>query len=483
MIASVNNKVVLFTGVLLLTACAAVSVYSGYMYISFLPAALMAALLSFNHPQILFYCLVAVIPWSMEYNISSSLGTDVPDEPLMWLTTVVTIALILYNGKRVFKMLPLHPLLLLLFIQLAWSLVTVIFSSYPLLSIKFILAKVWFVLPFVVLPAMLFQSKKEVKWTAIILASSMMMVATIALIRHASFGFTFEKVNESLTPYFRNHVNYAALLVCIIPVVFVLAINAQSKMLKGFLKCCLFILLAALIFSYSRGAWVALVVGVVAYWIIKKGALLKGFLISLFICIAALFWLQHQNNYLRFAPDYQTTIFHTDFEEHLVATYQLKDVSTAERFYRWVAGARMVPNNPITGCGPNTFYYNYKSFTLTAFKTWVSNNPEHSTVHNYFLLTTIEQGIPGLIFLLSLITYMFYTAQKVYTRSEDAFWKNTALCIAVILSMICTLNFLSDLIETDKIGSLFYLCIGFLIIADHQSRKKKEQHKQEIGNV
>ena len=116
----------------------------------------------------------------------------------------------------------------------------------------------------------------------------------------------------------------------------------------------------------------------------------------------AVFWIKADDRYLQYAHDYRTTIFHHDFREHLQATYQLKDVSTAERFYRWIAGVRMIKDNALTGYGPNTFYNNYKPYAVPAFKTWVSDNKEHSTVHNYFLLIAIEQGIPGLLFFLLL---------------------------------------------------------------------------------
>ncbi|WP_252407921.1 O-antigen ligase family protein, partial [Escherichia coli] len=66
----------------------------------------------------------------------------------------------------------------------------------------------------------------------------------------------------------------------------------------------------------------------------------------------------------------------------------------------------MVANKPLTGFGTNSFYPTYKGYTLPAYKTWVSNNPDHSTVHNYFLLTAIEQGLPGLCIFLVLIIYM-----------------------------------------------------------------------------
>jgi O-antigen ligase len=40
------------------------------------------------------------------------------------------------------------------------------------------------------------------------------------------------------------------------------------------------------------------------------------------------------------------------------------------------------------------------------------------------------------------------------------------------LVMICTVNFLSDLIETDKIGSVFYICLASLVVADIKTKSK-----------
>jgi len=190
-------------------------------------------------------------------------------------------------------------------------------------------------------------------------------------------------------------------------------------------------------------------------------------MIILFACV---FWLKNNDRYLRYSNDFKTTIFHKDFGEHLVATYKLKDVSTAERFYRWIAGVRMIKDNGITGYGPNTFYNNYKGYAVPAFKTWVSDNKDHSTVHNYFLLIAIEQGIPGLLFFIILLGAMLYYAQYLYHRVQDLFYKTTAITIGVIVTMIIVVNILSDLIETDKIGSLFFLCIATLIVTDINTR-------------
>jgi O-antigen ligase len=99
-------------------------------------------------------------------------------------------------------------------------------------------------------------------------------------------------------------------------------------------------------------------------------------------------------------------------------------------------------------------------------------------VHNYFLLLLIEQGLAGLLFFLLLISGMLWKAQAIYRRTADPFWKTVAAAIAAILLMQCTVNFLSDLIETDKVGSVFYLCLAFLLIADAKTSMTRKTDEQ-----
>src|SRR5688500_18842426 len=107
-------------------------------------------------------------------------------------------------------------------------------------------------------------------------------------------------------------------------------------------------------------------------------------------------------------------MFHRDFRDHLIATYQLRDQSTAGRLNPWVDGVRIVKEKPFRGFGPGSFYNRYKPFTITSFKTWVSSNPERSTVHNYFLLVATEQGLFGLILLLVLLGVAIFVAERLY---------------------------------------------------------------------
>jgi len=450
-----------------------IAVITSFYWLAVVPFAILFFYSGWQQWRFVFFLLIFSLPWSVEYNFNSSLGTDLPDEPLMLLTTVLLVAHFLLKPLKALSSWK-HPLIFLLFIYFGWIIIILPFSTDWLLSLKFFLAKGWYLAAFVLAPLLIFRNKKSIQATALTLLISMLLLTLLTLYRHSTLGFRFANINSAVKPFFRNHVNYSAMLVCTIPVL--VAAYQLNKKYRLIIGSSIIIVLAALFFSYSRGAWVALIVGFISYWLINKKKLFFVFVCSVLFILGAVFWIKSNDRYLRYAHDYRTTIFHKNFQQHLIATYRLKDVSTAERFNRWIAGVRMIRDNWLTGYGPNTFYYNYKPYTIPAFKTWVSDNKEHSTVHNYFLLTIIEQGIPGLLFFLLLTGAMLYYSEKIYLRVRDQFYKATAKACGIMIMMIMVVNFLSDLIETDKVGSLFFLCLATLVAVDINS-------KNEIKNV
>jgi len=466
-IASIHKDKFLFPFLAgLFIVLAGIAVFTEQYFLATIPFAILLFYAGWQNRNIIFFALLFTLPLSFEYSFSSGVGTDIPDEFLMLFVSGLFILYCVYSPGAIVKNILQHPLSVFLVISLIWTLITVLFSTHPLVSIKFLLAKSWYAGAFIVAPLIVFREKKLISMAAATIAGSMFIVAMIALIRHNNDGFRFANINEAVYPFFRNHVNYSAMLVCTTPILFAFFTRVKKRNLRILTGFAIIIVLIAMAFSYSRGAWVALLAGVCAYWLIKKRLLFCAFIAAIIFLLVSVFWLKNNDRYLRYSNDFKTTIFHKNFAEHLVATYKLKDVSTAERFYRWVAGVRMIKDNWLTGYGPNTFYNNYKEYTVPAFKTWVSDNKDHSTVHNYFLLIAIEQGIPGLFFFIVLLGALLYYAQHLYHRVKDIFYKSAAIAVGVIVTMIIVVNFLSDLIETDKIGSLFFLCIATLIVTD-----------------
>jgi len=432
-------------------------------------------LVGFVYPSFFYFLLFFTIPISTEWQITPSLGTDFPDEPLMWGISALIIMMIAAKKKVPISLLR-QPIFLLLIAGLFWAVLCTLFSTHPLLSVKYVLAKLWYIIPFCGGVLLFVRSPSDYGKLAKCLLIPMGFVVLVILFRHSLSGFSFDRVNKINGPFFRNHVNYSALLVCCIPIVY--GLMRWDIRLKKWWTLLLILFLVGLFFSYARGAWLALCVGLLVVLAIRK-RIVHWFLLgcSLFVMIAGI-WLVSRNNYLRFSPNYAETIYHAGLSDHLEATYTMKDLSAVERFYRWIAAIRMAADCPVTGFGPNTFYNNYRGYTVNAFTTYVSNNPEHSTVHNYFLMQLAEQGVMGLLLFFALFVTMILTAQQMYHRYNDPFYKHLVLIIGCILGMIGILICVSDLIETDKIGSIFYLCAGSLL---HVALRMRKYESREIG--
>jgi branched-subunit amino acid transport protein len=96
-------------------------------------------------------------------------------------------------------------------------------------------------------------------------------VVVQCLLRHALLGFSFEGIKETLSPFFRNHVNYSAMLVCLLAVLWcVKSLTPTSNKYYQWLNIGLAVGLVALFFAYSRGAWIALFTGITTVFIIQK---------------------------------------------------------------------------------------------------------------------------------------------------------------------------------------------------------------------
>ncbi|HJV20800.1 MAG TPA: O-antigen ligase family protein [Sediminibacterium sp.] len=424
------------------------------------------------HTGSLYWLMLVMLPLSAEINITDTLGMDFPDELLLLAITAAAVAKMIHQPQLFYPVFR-APLLLFILIHLLWITFCAGLSTEPLLSVKFLLAKTWYIIPLVLVTPLLLRNMQHYGKLAICLLIPLFLVIVQTLVRHGLHGFEFATINKTVGPFFRNHVNYSAMLVCLLPVGWAAWHFTKATAYKKRIAVALGIALAGLATAYSRGAWLALLIVPVSVWIFQKKRM-GSFLVTALAATGLLLAVLTSNNYyLRFAPDHDRTIFHTNFREHLGATITLKDVSNAERFHRWVAGVRMVTERPLTGFGPNSFYNQYRPYTVSAFKTWVSNNPEHSTVHNYFLLTAIEQGIPGLVILLLLWAALLLAAQQLYHAFQSEFYRTIALITGVVLCMIMVINFTSDMIETDKVGGLFWLSAGILISL--QLRLKEEK--------
>ncbi len=413
------------------------------------------------------YLLVFFIPLSVETELGTSLATDLPTEPIIVLLMLTYSFYILFRPKEVSLTFIKHPLSLILFMHLLWIAVTVIYATEILVAFKFLVAKIWYIITFFMLTQLIIKDKADIKKYVWCLFLPGLFIVVQTLIRHWQYDFSFYSVNFCVTPFFRNHVNYAGFLVLFLPFI-MLARTWYSKgtLIRILLSLSVVLFSLAVYFSYTRAAWIAFFVIIIGYFIIKYKLMLPALIATALGAVLFLNYILDDNRYLSYAPDYTKTIYHDKLNEHLESTYTFEDLSTAERFYRWVAALNMSKEEPLKGFGPGNFYFNYKKYTISNFTTYVSDNPERSGVHNYFLMTLIEQGYVGLGIFILLSACIFLYGQQVYHKLHQV--EDKRIIMAVLLSMmaIYIMNLFSDLIETDKVGAFFFINLALIIIWD-----------------
>ncbi len=446
-----------------------------------LPIVFLVAYLCIVDYAIAFYLLMACLPLSMEYEFPNGLATDLPTEPIMFGLMLIYLVIRSNQKSNTDVLFWRHPITLLILLAFFWECITAIHAEIVIRAVKQCAAKFWYICTFYFLASHLVRSERALRKIFWCLFSTMLFGVIVTLVRHGLKGFTFKEVNYVMQPFFRNHVMYASIIVVIFPLVWLALGWYQKKSLTRFLLYIGgFILLLGVQFAYTRGAYIALVGALGFYFVVKYR--LTAWVLGLSVLSSIIFFkgLIDDNHFMGYAPRYERAVTHYKFENLVAATAKGEDVSTMERVYRWVAGFRMVAEKPFLGFGAGNFYTSYRPYTVTRFKTYVSKNEEQSTVHCYFLLLGIEQGIPAVLIFTALLFVAFIRGERIYHSTDDKMIKRIAMTMLLIQIIILQLILINDLIETDKIGGLFYLSLAVIAILDVHYFQTSQYSNSEI---
>lgn len=464
---SVHANVYIKWLLLILIAC--INFGSVYLAIRFrilpllgTPFLFLLLLQSIVNLRTIFFLLIASIPFSFMFQIGS-LSLDVLSEPLMIFLLFIFI-IILLSGQYKLQGNKIYPFHIFIFLIIYWIIFCTINSEVPYRSIKFLLAKCWYLASLVFIAEFVIRKPQDIKHIFWAFFLSLLAVMVIITIWHSAEGFSFESSHTIVFPFFWNGVIYGATLALFLP----FAWNALSwykpmKLEWTILWIGIIFMILGAFLSYKRGAWLATLSLPIIGWFVYHKWFDKIVYVTIIISIIGLSYLLKDNNFYKFAPEYDQTIYHHgNLEGHLQATFQGTELSTMERFYRWVAAKNMIYERPFTGFGPNTFNLVYKQYADDAFRTYVSDNDEQSTTHNYFLMTFSEQGIIGGLLFLGFCLYMLLKAYYLFHRTQNKFNKRLVLACLLSLSTIIFHSLLNEMIEVDKVGGMFWL-IGTMI--------------------
>jgi O-antigen ligase len=168
-----------------------------------------------------YFALLFFIPPSVNLLEWGFMSIDVPDEPLMLVLTVATPFVLLRNRTILSNRdLLRNNIVSIVSVFFLWAAICTITSTAPVVSAKFVMAKLWYILPFFFLTiAIVFDNPRILGKLLVLVLLSLIPMIILITIRHKALGFSFEHVNDATAPFWRNHVLYGSIMSMMIPLI------------------------------------------------------------------------------------------------------------------------------------------------------------------------------------------------------------------------------------------------------------------------
>ncbi len=412
-------------------------------------------------------------------NMDVGLGVSLPTEPLMFGVLVIFF-LKIFSGFRYDKKALTHPISIAIFISLSWLLISTFTSEMLIVSIKFFLSRLWFVVPFFFVGIILFKKFDNIKKFIWLYVISLVGVIFYTLINHSQYGFDEETGHWVMTPFYNDHTAYGAVLAMFIPVILGFSINKNSTKSHRIIAFSVFVLLiVAVIFSYSRAAWVSLVFALGVFILIRLKVKFSWIAAAFVILVIMFFSFQHQiiDTLERNEQDSST-----DFVEHIKSIYNISsDASNLERINRWQAAIRMFNERPFLGWGPGTYQFLYAPFQRSKEKTIISTNAgDLGNAHSEYIGPMAEQGVLGLITVLLIIIYSVITALKIYKKSVDQEVRLISMLMLMGLITYFVHGLLNNFLDTDKASVPVWGFLAIIVALDIYHTRDAKEDKEAI---
>jgi len=451
-------------------------VQKNMLVLSALPVILLIVLAAVYSFDKLIYLVVFFAPLSIPlHEIVPGFGFDMylPTEPLLFGILIVFILKVVYERKFNREIL-LHPVSLVIYLNLFWLLVTSITSTMPLVSFKFLLARIWFIVALYLLTAKLFSDGKNMEKYVWLYVIPFIIVVFYSTFRHLGYGlWDKQAAHFVVSPFYNDHTSYGAASAFYLPILTIFMFNKYfSKQLRIVAIAAFAIVFLGFILSYSRAAWLSIAVTLAVWAVMKLKIRFRTLFISFAVLIALFFAFQTQilmrleNNSEQSSANMMT---------HISSMSNIStDASNLERINRWSCAIRMFTDKPVLGFGPGTYMFQYAPYQLNKDRTIISTNAgDGGNAHSEYLGSLAESGVLGLLTFLLLIAVVIYTGINAYTRVQDLRLKQLVLGALLGLVTYYIHAFLNNFLDTDKISVPFWGFTAIIVIVDIISKQQK----------
>jgi O-antigen ligase len=397
-------------------------------------------------------------------DLEMGLGVSLPTEPLMFGVLLIFIANLLFENKYD-RQVANHPISYIIYLALFWMVITTMTSEMPLVSLKYLISRLWFVVPFFFVAALLFRKLSNIKLFLWLYISALLLVIFYTIVQHSAYGFEEEAGHWVMSPFYNDHTAYGAALAIFYPVVVGMMFYPGISRRNRIITIVVYIIFTvALVLSYGRAAWISVVVALGVFIVVMLK--IRFYWLALFVGLFLTFFFVFQQQIIdRLEKNKQDSS--ANFVEHVQSIYNItSDASNLERINRWQAALRMYQDRPILGWGPGTYQFLYAPYQRSKEKTIISTNlGDMGNAHSEYLGPLSEMGLPGMIIVFLLMIYVIYTGLKVYKKGDREV-KFLSMMVTLGLITYFTHGTLNNFLDTDKLSVPFWGFIAVIVALD-----------------
>ncbi len=469
----------------LFVAANVIAVLFDFYYLPLIPVAFMVVLMALFAYDKLIYFVVGLVPFSVTFwDLVGGFGLILPTEPIIILLMFIgLLKLTSPEQNEDIKGLMRNPLTLLILFNIVWLFFTSITSLMPLVSFKYTVSRLWYVVVFYFMGFTLFNNYNRIEkflwWFTIPLAG----VVIYVMVRHYQFGFVREVFTSMIQPFFWIHGVYSATVTIVTPMLIVFLLWGKkmgySTLTRFFIGLLTILFLLAITYSFTRAAWVSLMGALAALVVIYFKVPIRLIFGAIIIVLLTVFTFQ-KDIMMKLSENEQGSSRKSDLGEHLQSVSNIKnDPSNLERINRWNSAIRMFEERPVVGWGPGTYSFQYAPFQRSKDITVISTNfGDVGHAHSEYLGPLAESGFLGMLSWLALFLLSIYKGMKLYYESHKPKTRIIALAITLGLITYYVHGVLNSYIDYDKIAVPLWGFLAILVALEKIDQKPTENENQ-----
>ena len=460
-----RTQILAVAATLVFAVANAILLLKDFYYLSLIPLAGLVLLLFITRFETGLMCMALFTPFAINIALMPKMELSIPVEPMMILFTLMFFFRALASRGYDTRLLK-HPVSLLMIASMVWMLITACTSKLPLVSLKYWLARLWFVVPFFFAAAQIFRNPKRIREFFWCYAIGLIAVVSIATAKTVGNFSDLQTLHRVMQPFYNDHTAYGCVIALFVPAAFYFIFSRNSKGWGRLLSLAIMsLLLVGLFFSYCRAAWISVLGAIGVYVLIRMGMKVK-WMVMLFGLVVGVFFVYQSDVLYKLGKNHQDSSYDLAGQIKSISNIST-DASNLERLNRWASALRMWKESPVIGCGPGTYQFLYASYQRSYQLSTISTNAGNlGNAHSEYIGPMTEQGVPGVALVIALFMTTFATGVRVYRTAGNRQVADMALAFTLSLLTYYIHGVFNNFLDTDKLSVPVWAFTAVIVALD-----------------